>query len=241
MIKKIKYIILLFVAINSYSQTNNESLLTAEGIAKIKVTPDLAIFRITATKENTIEKTAIKELNQEIQKLQNVLLKLGFTESNIKISEYNISKSNYNNKNEITVKNTLIINFVLNNKLIEAFYQEIQNESLEDLDIEFETQISEALELNTRQKLVKIAIDKAKNNAENMAIALNVKLNNVKKVSKYNIQDDSSSPMKVDEVKFKKPVIAKADEVVNTSFDKFQVEEIDLEETITIVYEIAHK
>jgi len=239
--KKIKYLILLFVVINTYSQTNNESQLIAEGISKIKVTPDLAVFRITATKENTIEKTAIKELNQEIQKLQNVLLKLGFTENNIKISEYNISKNNYNNKNEITVKNTLIINFVLNNKLIEAFYQEIQNESLEDLDIEFNTRISESLELYTRQKLVKSAIEKAKNNAENMALALNVKLNNIKKVSKYNIQDDSSSALKVDEVKFKKPLIAKADEIVNTSFDKFQVEEIDLEETITIVYEISHK
>jgi uncharacterized protein YggE len=242
---KMKKIITIFVfsffAIQTFSQTKTGNELVAEGIAKTKIKPDLANFKITVTKQNTIEKTAIKELNQEIEKLQNVLSKLGFTEKNVKISEYKISKDDYENRKEFSATNTLSVDFVLDNKRIEGFYQEIQNENLQDVDIEFETQISESLEKTTRQKLVQNAILDAKNNAENIATALNVKLNNVKQVSKYNLRDITYSSIKMDEVKFLKPRVASEMMNPKTSFDKFEVMEVELEETINIVYEIANK
>jgi uncharacterized protein YggE len=242
---KMKIIITIFVfsffAIQTFSQTKTGNELVAEGIAKTKIKPDLANFKITVTKQNTIEKTAIKELNQEIEKLQNVLSKLGFTEKNVKISEYKISKDDYENRKEFSATNTLSVDFVLDNKRIEGFYQEIQNENLQDVNIEFETQISESLEKTTRQKLVQNAILDAKNNAENIATALNVKLNNVKQVSKYNLRDITYSSIKMDEVKFLKPRVASEMMNPKTSFDKFEVMEVELEETINIVYEIANK
>lgn len=239
--KIITIFIFSFFTIQTFSQSKTGNELVAEGIAKAKIKPDLANFKITIAKQNTIEKTAIKELNQEIEKLQNVLVKLGFTEKNVKISEYKISKDNYENRKEFYATNTLSVDFVLDNKRIEGFYQEIQNENLQDVDIEFETQISENLEKTTRQKLVQNAILDAKNNAENIATALNVKLNNIKQVSKYNLRDIAYSSIKMDEVKFLKPRVAS--EIMNpkTSFDKFEVMEVELEETITIVYEIANK
>lgn len=239
--KIITIFIFSFFSIQTFSQTKTGNELVAEGIAKTKIKPDLANFKITVTKQNTIEKTAIKELNQEIEKLQNVLSKLGFTEKNVKISEYKISKNDYENRKEFSATNTLSVDFVLDNKRIEGFYQEIQNENLQDVGIEFETQISESLEKTTRQKLVQKAILEAKNNAENIATALNVKLNNVKQVSKYNLRDITYSSIQMDEVKFLK--LRVANEMMNpkTSFDKFEVMEVELEETINIVYEIANK
>lgn len=239
--KIITIFIFSFLAIQTFSQTKTGNELVAEGIAKTKIKPDLANFKITVTKQNTIEKTAIKELNQEIEKLQNVLFKQGFTEKNVKISEYKISKDDYENRKEFSATNTLSVDFILDNKRIEGFYQEIQNENLQDVDIEFETQISESLEKSTRQKLVQNAILDAKNNAENIATALSVKLNNVKQVSKYNLRDIAYSSIKIDEVKFLKPRVASAMINPKTSFDKFEVMEVELEETITIVYEIANK
>ena len=239
--KIITIFVFSFFAIQTFSQTKTGNELVAEGIAKTKIKPDLANFKITVTKQNTIEKTAIKELNQEIEKLQNVLSKLGFTEKNVKISEYKISKDDYENRKEFSATNTLSVDFVLDNKRIEGFYQEIQNENLQDVDIEFETQISESLEKTTRQKLVQNAILDAKNNAENIATALNVKLNNVKQVSKYNLRDITYSSIKIDEVKFLKPRVASEMMNPKTSFDKFEVMEVELEETINIVYEIANK
>lgn len=227
--------------ISAFSQTTSGNEISAEGSARIKVKPDLANFRITIEKQNLIEKTAIKELNEEIEKLQKALFKIGFTEKNIKISDYKVSSDENNDgKKEYSATNTLSIDFALDNKVIDAFYQQIQSENMKDLDVEFDTQMSEELEKITRQKLVQIAVLDAKSNAENIAKALDVKINNVKQVSKYNLRDVAVSAMKMDQLDFKRPMAAMAPGP-KTSFDKFEVEEKELEETITIVYEIVRK
>lgn len=230
----------IFTAV-SFSQTTNSNEITAEGSSRIKVKPDLANFRITIGKQNLVEKNAIKELNEEVEKLQKALFKIGFTEKNIKIADYKISSiENNDSKKEYAAMNILSIDFAIDNKLIEAFYQEIQNENIKDLSVEFETQISKELEKTTRQQLVQIAVAEAKSNAENIAKALDVRINNVKQVSKYNTRDVSLWSVKMDKVKFIKPMAAVA-QIPKTSFDKFEVEEKELEETITIVYEITKK
>ena len=91
-----------------------------------------------------------------------------------------IVKININEIKEYSARNILSIDFALDNKLIEVFYQEVQNENIKDLDVEFETKISEELERAIRQKLVQNAIADAKSYAENVANTLNVKINNVK-------------------------------------------------------------
>lgn len=238
-----KKIVVIFVfsifSIPTFSQTNSGNEIIAEGKSIIRIKPDLASFKLTVEKRNLIEKNVIKELNEEIEKLQKALFKIGFTEKNIKISDYKVSSGeNQDNKKEYSATNVLVINFVLDNKLIEAFYQEIQNENIKDLDVEFETQISEELEKSTRQKLVQLAILDAKSNAENIAKALDVKISNVKQVSKFNnFQQVAACSLKADKVKFIKPMAAMIPNP-KTSFDKFEVEEKELDEIISIIYEI---
>ena len=243
--KNLKLFILILLTINSYSQTINGNQIVAEGNAKLKVQPDVANFNIKITKRNNVEKIAISELNIETGKLEKVFLKIGFTNKNIKISEYKVSKSDYGNQNEVTATNTISIDFYIDTKLIENFYQQIQNENLRDLNIEFTTKLSASLEKDQRKKLLKIAIGNAKENAINIADLLDIKLNNIKLVSKYNISNDFYSVRTIEEIKFKNVGVkdTKSDESTNpkTIFDKFEVEEIELEETITIVYEIVKK
>lgn len=240
---KRKFIIFTFLvlSLNLFAQNNSGNELTAEGNAKTKVKPDLASFRISIEKRNLVEKTSIKELNEEIEKLQKLLLRIGFTDKNIKISEYKVlSNQDNDDKKEYQTTNTLVVTFNLDNKLIETFYQDIQNENLKDADIEFETQISEELEKTTRLKLVNNAINDAKNNAENIANALEVKLVNIKQVSKFGMRNlDVSSYKNNDMVKYAKSMAAMSNQ--KTSFDKFEVEEKELEESITIIYEITKK
>lgn len=242
MMKKIIAILVFSIcSISTFSQTNSGNEIMAQGSSKTKVKPDLAYLRVTVEKENQVERNAIKELNEEIDKLQKVLFKIGFTEKNIKISDYKVSSNqNDDNKKEYSATNTLSIDFPLNNKVIEAFYQEIQIENIKDLDVEFETKISAELENRVRQKLVQIAIADAKSYAENVANTLNVTINNVKQVSKFSPRDYFTASEKVSEMKFDKTMAASAPNP-KTSFDKFEVEEIELEETITIVYEIVKK
>jgi uncharacterized protein YggE len=237
--KNLLLLLSLIIGLTSFSQTNTESEITAEGSSKTMVKPDLASLRITVVKENLVQKNAIKELNEEVEKLHKILLNIGFTGKHIKISDYSISsEENEDDKKEYTATNTLSIDFLLNNKILEAFYQGVQTENLKDMDIDFDTKISEELEKSISQQLVQKAIVEAKNNAENIAKALDVKIVNVKQVSKYNFRDLAYASYRVDEVAFKKPMMAPSPP---TAFDKFEVEEIELNETITIVYEITKK
>ena len=98
-----KKIITIFIfsicTISTFSQTNSGNEIIAQGSSRTKVKPDSANLRITIEKQNLVEKNAIKELNEEIEKLQKALFKIGFTEKHIKISDYNVS-SNKNNENK---------------------------------------------------------------------------------------------------------------------------------------------
>jgi uncharacterized protein YggE len=237
MLKQILLAGLMFISLNAMCQINNGDEIVAEGNSKLKIKPDIALFTITVEKNDTIEKNVINELNIEINALQKTLTNLGFTNKNVKISDFKISSSQDNNeKKKYFALNTLKVDFELDNKIIDAFYKEIQNKNHKDLDIEFETQLSGELEKTTRIKLVQLAIEDAKNNAENISKTLNIKLGKVKQVSKYNDRVFNYN-LKVDQVKFLKP--RTANEIVNnSSFDKFDVVEIELEEKITIVYEI---
>lgn len=242
MIKRITILLFLIATIFSYSQTSSGNEITSEGNSKIKAVPDLASLTITINKRNSVEKNAIKELNEEVAKLQKVFAKVGFTDKNIKISDYRISNNeNDDDKKEYTSSNSLSVTFTLDNKVIEAFYQEVQNENLKDLDINFETHISEDLEKLTKKKLIQLAIEDAKNNAENIAKTLDVKINGVKQVTKYGFRNVDYASYKSDK-KYSAPQVDSVAFVYpKTSFDKYQVEEMEMGETITIVYEIIKK
>jgi hypothetical protein len=71
-----------------------------------------------------------------------------------------------------------------------AFYQRNPNQNIKDLDVEFETKISEELERTMiRQKLVQIAVQMLRVLHQKMQIHWNVKINNVRQVSKFGPRD----------------------------------------------------
>ena len=113
----------------------------------------------------------------------------------------------------------------------------MEAEKLADVNIDFETRISIDLEKKTRQQLMRNAVEDAKINAENIAKALNVKLNGVKNVTKYNerlfdnFKKGGAADMKV--------AAASYANFRNTSFKDYDVQEKELEESITIVFAIT--
>jgi uncharacterized protein len=231
---------LTFIFSTVFSQNKNGYEIIAEGGSKIKVRPDLAIFTLTVEKRDTVEKNAIKLLNLEIDELVKSLYKIGFTNKIIKISDYDISSSqNDDEKKRYTASNVLKFEFGLETKLIDALYKEIQEAELKDLDISYDTKVSDSLEKITRLKLVQEAIVDAKTNAVNIAKALDIKLIRVKQVLKYK-DGILGPPQVIHQVKFTPPKIVGDTQIsYNTPFDKFEVEEVELEEKITIVYEIS--
>jgi len=240
MLKMTILLSLTFLFSNVYSQKKYDNEIIAEGGSKIKVRPDLAIFTLTVEKRDTVEKNAIKMLNLEIDELVKSLYKIGFTNKTIKISDYDISSSqNDEDKKRYTASNVLKLEFGLDTKLIDALYKEIQEAGLKDLDISFDTKVSDSLEKITRLKLVQEAIADAKANAINITKALDIKLIRVKQVLKYK-DGILGPPPAINQIKFTPPKIVGDTQIsYTTSFDKFEVEDVELEEKITIVYEIS--
>lgn len=241
---KITFLALLFCFfLDAFGQTNQTNEIVADGHATMKVLPDIACFIITVEKEDDIEKTAIKDLNTEIESLKQSLFKLGFTKEHIKISEYNITRDKYGNdgKKKYTATNVLNVRFKLNNQLIDAFYQQIQVANHKDMDIVFGTELSRTLEKEIKSKLVKTAIDDAKINAENIANALNVKISNVKKVTKYNETVFEDRRFRKSDMVAAASLTREAVVGSNSSFNSFEVDEKELSEEITIVFEISKK
>lgn len=228
-----------FTSVNSQNKPSAE--LGAEGAARIKIKPDLAEFTLAIEKKDSVEKNAIKNLNVAVDQLVNSLYKVGFKNDAVKISDYDIESSTDNDalKPIYTASNVLKIEFPIDNKLIDAFYTEIQHAGIEDLNVSFETDLSNSLEKATRVKLVQLAIEDAKSNAIIISKALEIKLGKVKQVHKYN--ERAFEVDKIEMMKFAPPKVIYDEEIKSkTSFDKFQVEKMVLDEKITVVYEIIN-
>jgi uncharacterized protein len=227
---------------SALSQTKKLAEITAEGRSSLKVKPDIVTFTLTIDKTDTIEKKVIKILNEEVQSLSQSLEKLGFQNKSIKISDYRISSSfdDDNKQKRYTATNILKVEFKLDNKVIDAIYNEIQANNFKDLDLTYETGISDSLEKVTRVLLVQLAIENAKANALNISKSLGLKITKVKQVYKENariqVMANHISFVNFTPLKF----VGDTDISYKTSFDKFQVEETELEEKITVVYEVSN-
>lgn len=223
----------------AYSQQQPSNEVIAEGAAKMKIKPDIVVFTLTMEKRDTSEKVAINKLNIAIDVLGKALNKIGFTNNAIRISDYDVSSSlnAQNNRKTYTASNALKLEFQIDNKLIDAIYGQIQQAGINDLDVEFGSKLSDSLEKVSRLRLVKLAIEDAKGNATNIANALDIKLVRVKQVQK---SADGSVFYKVEINKFTAPKIFGDTEIKHkTSFDKFEIDDVELEERITVIYTIA--
>lgn len=234
------FICLALLLTPAYSQEKTTKEIIAEGGAKTKIRPDIATFTFTVEKTDTIQSRSIEKLNKEIDALTKAMFKIGFTSQTFRISDYNISSSmNEEKPKEYTSSNVLKLEFNLDTKLIDQVYNIVQTDSLSDLDISFDTYVSDSLEKKTRQLLVQQAIKDAKANADNIAKALNLKIIGVKNVSRY--APALFDQNKIEIVKFTPPNIAGDTEFrYKTSFDMFQVEEVEIEEKIAIIFVISN-
>lgn len=238
---KLLIFLCLTIPFNLMAQESSSDRIVAEGASKIKIKPDLVDFTLTVEKTDTSEAKALEKLNIEVHDLIKTLYKIGFTDKTIKVADYNVSSSiNNKDKKIYTASNILNLEFTIDTKVINQLYKQIQTSQLNDIDISYETSLSDSLEKAARQMLVQKALADAKSNADNIANTLNLKIVGVKQVSKY--ATDLLDQDKVEIVKFTPPKIVKDEEVeTETSFDTFQVVGMELNERITIVYEITNK
>jgi uncharacterized protein len=235
-------LILLLIPVSYYSfAQNNPGEITASGTAKIKVKPDIAVITFTVEKEEVDESRVLKNLNEEISRLTEILNKIGFTPSHVKIAKYSVSKDdNYNGGRKYFATNTLVVRFNLDNKIIDNVFNAVETEKLHDVNVDLETILSDTLEKATRSTLMVTAIRNAQASANDIAAALGVKLGKVKHASKYGEVYDANY-YKNEMVKFTPPkLIGIVTKLQDTSFSDYDVQEVEIEEEITVIYEIKN-
>jgi hypothetical protein len=88
---------------STFSQTNSENEIMAEGSSRAKSETWYSEFENNNWKQKiSVEKNAIVELNEEIEKLQKRhFFKIGFTENHIRISDYKISSTKMTTKKRL--------------------------------------------------------------------------------------------------------------------------------------------
>ena len=231
--------VLTFLFSNLFAQEKSSNEIIVEGGSKIKVKPDVVTFTLTVEKSDTSEDKVLGKLNNEVDNLVTTLHKIGFADTTIKIDDYSVSKSlNRNDRKIYTASNILKLEMNLNTKIINQLYAEIEKSKLSDIEINYETILSQSLEKSTRQLLVQRALMDAESNGNNIAKILNLKISGVKQVSKYVPDVINGHGLGIKD--FVPPEIDRDEEKrYITSFINFQVEDVELEEKITIVYEIS--
>jgi uncharacterized protein YggE len=233
----ITLLIFLSLTTQSFSQ-NNSGEITASGTAKTKVKPDVAMITFVVEKQDPEESKALKNLNEEVDRLAAILNKMGFTTSHIRIARYAVSDEEDNNGSKTYVAtNSLVLKFPLDNKLIDRVFSAVEEEKLKDLNLDLETMLSDSLEKAVRAQLMVMAVQNAQVSAGNIAKALGVKLGKVKHASKYGEVYQGDLRM-YEMVKFTPPKGMDVAYLHDTSFKDFEVQEVEIEEQINIVYEI---
>ncbi|WP_116790048.1 SIMPL domain-containing protein [Flavobacterium psychrotrophum] len=231
----------LLLAATAFAQTPKQNgELTAEGMSSIKVKPDVVKLTISVSKLNDSEKNALKELNEEVAKLEGFFTKAGLPKENIKIAGYNIN-DNYRDEKDKKVyqaNNSLNIEIKLDNRVLDALYGELNTGNYKDVSLDYETSLSGELQKKVRANLLDKAIADARQKADAIAKSLEVKILGIKHVSKYGRDIVAMA----NEVKYQ-PLAAASMQVEAprpaTVFAKYEVQEIEETEQITIIYEIG--
>jgi uncharacterized protein YggE len=125
----------------------------------------------------------------------------------------------------------------MNGKLVNELLKGIEAKQMNEIEISFNYKVSDSLEQAIRILAVQQAIANAKSNADNIGKALGIQLKSIIQISKEGIARNSPQ---LETAKFTPAVIKQDREIkFDSMFYRYDVEDTELHEVITIIYEIS--
>lgn len=210
--------------------------LSVSGTASAKVAPDEITFNLKVSKEQKAEAEALKQLNAELDALQQYISKSGIPVKQVKITDYSVISVTLKKSTEkaFVASATLSAQMKLDYKIADKVYTELQSGRYEDIEVDYYASVSEYLSTKMRDTLEKQAIANAKLNAENMAKEFGVKISGIKSINKNVDRNSNGVPDELTNY-------IDADYVSSqTIFTKFEVAEHTLTEYVSVVYFIKN-
>lgn len=228
----------------SFAQKNtNTTGLTVEGFAKMKLKPDISMISVSITQRDSLEKKAINKLNLQSNAVVKLINQIGILKEYIRIGEYAITADRIYNPNLSTentlvhvARNTILIEIPTNLKTIDAFYKKMAESDFSEVSINIEHKVSKNLEEISRKKLSNLAIEDAKNQANNIISSLNTKLGPIISIYK------NKSNFEVERIYLKGSVAHDVQfsglEIAPSPFATLELNDIEIEEKITLVFQL---
>ncbi|MTI29445.1 SIMPL domain-containing protein, partial [Xanthovirga aplysinae] len=216
------------------SQELKERLLSVTGTSELSEKPDLATISIRASAKDMNYNTAIDELNEKVESLRNAIKKAGFKKEDLKTSNFNVQKSysyvgrerkfeGYEASHDLKLR--LAPEKEELNKALSAMTSSL---SEADFNISFSLEKPE----NLKEKLIKMAVDNAKERAQLLAQAAGVSLGKITDIQ-YSIQSTRPVP-----IQYRVTSDLRQEGMMAKTFNEVEPDEIKVRDQVTIIWEI---
>lgn len=184
--QKLTAIILILISLNVNGQQKNESLLTVTGAATVVVKPDMGVLNIHVTDINLKMNESIKSLGDKSKYYIDILKKLKFEEKNIKTTSFSVTKNSifrndkYIDSGYIATQD-IRLEFIYDDQILSKILNEFTKTNKE-IDFSFSFKLSEGLKEKVQKQIIELAIQDAKQKANNISISASFKLGKIKNI-----------------------------------------------------------
>lgn len=215
-----------------------ERKLTITGKGNLAIAPDILLLSFKAEKHEWEYEAAIKALNRKVENLRSLVEKEGIDRKSLKTKDFNVRKSTtYNKKTEkhefngFSASHNLELELPLQQDLINRLLVQIAKH-LKDLDFNIAFGVKDTGA--HQEKLLRQAINKAKENAATIADATGVQLMEILDI------DYSFRELVIRSQRYDYPIYESSNFLADAepSLD-FEPDDINVAETVTISWRIA--
>ncbi len=240
------FILLLLVVAGKSQQVQAQATgIALAGESRKLVTPDVAILYLNLNADAKTESESLEKLARRQQEILKQLKAEGFTEEQIKLSNFSVNaRYDYGKNGEakrigFTANQSYVVKFPLDKQRLLKVYKSLSSQNTNaDLSISMGNECSEALKEKTELELIKIAVKNAGIRATTLAEASGMKLGVVEFI-RYHLDAESIVP------RFAEMKMLAAAPVADASGQQFStdfsIQEIEFSERVEIRYQLLTK
>lgn len=188
---KTKLMILLMAAFAFQLSAQTTGTLNLTGEAKKMVLPDKAVINISISTQKPTESESFKKLNEMSMIVLKRLKSDGFTEEQIKLSDFSMNYVNWDAKKKPYYQSTqnLNVKFPLDKERLFRIYNKLLKDSVQGVQVNFGTECSDELISKVKDELIAAAMGDARRKANLIATAANTTIGGINNIS-YNYTAD---------------------------------------------------
>lgn len=178
--KQLTVIFLIFLSLTTFGQQQQKPTLDVTGTARVNVTPDLGILSISVSEIKATMSDAIKALGDKSSHYNDLLIRLGFSDKEIKTTSFTVSKNRvYRDRDYIdsgyVASQNIRLQFTYSQQLLQKIVAEF-SKSDQPIDFSFDFELSEQLKQKVQSQIIEYAVKDANEKANTIAKASGQKL-----------------------------------------------------------------